>query len=248
MSIRIVDDISLGEIKVTSSFVEGHLTPEYGISVVRGIDQIAAAITVQRGEIKAIGYGQDSRLSRIKGPIKFAQPVVVGDKMIITPSNLSADELTGNSTITVDGSTVTSIEGIEFEVVEAVGNINRHIQSEYAKTLIIESGAQTAIANFLHRRETSMTEEERAKGDFLLYVGIQGPIDWYEDVYPNQEIEIRLYKDPQNSLRGDVIVYSEDRRVAAILGNECLIGNRERTPQLIDRLVQRRRSRATRSE
>lgn len=228
------------EIEVSEDVVEGHFTPEFGISVVRGIDQLAAALQTHTDNINTIATNKDARLRRIAS-IKFPQPVVVGDKMIIVPSNFSEDFLTGDSTITVDGSTVTSIVGIEFEMVEA-GDYPKHHQAEFAKPLLIEFGAQTAVADFLYRRDFQ-TVEKRDKGDFLVYAGIKGPVEWYEEVYPNQLIEAHSIKDPANPLQADVSFWTEGRKVAQALGNECGIGNRERTKQLIERVVRRRRAR-----
>lgn len=225
------------KIMVTDDLVDGHFTPEYGISVVRGIDQLAAALQIHADNVMR-DIIQDVRLKRI-GEVKFSQPVVPGDTMVIRPLNLSKDYLKGDSGIMVDGVTVTTINGIEFEIVDAT---QEDMQAEYIKTILIEAGAQTAVADFLFRRD-SLSPEEQAKGDFLVYAGIRGPIEFYEDVLPGGEAEIHMVRDSKDLQSADITVWVAGIKVAEILGNECAVGNRERTRQLIDRIVQRRRAR-----
>lgn len=230
-----------GAVKIRDLFVEGHFTSEYGISVVRGIDQLAEALRVQKVRISR-NLMQDARLRRIGGPIKFSQPVVAGDTMFIHPSNLGENALTGNSEITVDGSTVTTIDGIEFVLVQHRLRYGENMQTEYIKPMLIEAGAQTAVADFLYRRDFQ-TPEEQAKGDFLVYAGIRGPIEFYEDVLLGSIAEVHMIRDLQNPQVADVTVWVEGRKVAEIFGNECAVGNRERTRQLIEKVVARRRAR-----
>lgn len=244
MVLSTVSDPFTGEIQVTESLVYGHFTLGFGISVVRGIDQIAAALDVQRNNIK-VDYSKDAKARRIKGPVKFSQPVVVGDKMYVRLANLKENGLVGDSNIEVDKSIVTSIEGIEFELVEQ-GEYGRHVQGEAVKAVLIEAGAQTAVADFLYRRD-SQSLAEQAKGDFLVYAGIRGPIEFYEDILPGGIAEVHMVKDSQNPQVADVTIWVEGRKVAEIFGNECAVGNRERTRQLIERVVARRRARVSQS-
>lgn len=229
------------EVYVTDALVEGHFTPDYGISIVRGVDQLAAAVAWQSSLIHR-QTGKESRLTRIEGPIRFSQPVVAGDTMLIRLSNLSEPALRGDCEIIVDGSTAATFKGIQFGLMERRGSYLDCEAKEYIKPILIEAGAQTAVCDFRYRRDFQ-TPEEQAKGDFLVYAGIKGPIEFYEDVLPGGMAEIHMVKDSQNPQVADVTVWVHDRKVAEIRGNECAIGNRERTKQLIDRVVQRRKGR-----
>lgn len=232
------------EVYVTDAVVEGHFTPDYGISIVRGVDQLAAAVALQSSLIHR-QTGKESRLARIEGPIKFSQPVVAGDTMLIRPSNLSDLALTGDCEIIVDGSTAATFKGIQFELVYSRGNYLDYEVKEYIKPILIEAGAQTAVADFRYRRNVQ-TPEEQTKGDFLMYAGIRGPIEFYEDILPGGMAEIHMVRDSENSQVADITIWVNNRKVAEIRGNECAVGNRERTRLFIERVVQRRRSRMPR--
>ena len=210
----------LDEVSVTTGMVEGHMSPEYGISVIRGVDQLELALNKHRSSIPH-SPSQAVRVKRI-GSTRFSQPVVPGDKMIISPDK-----------IVVDGSTVASILDIEAEIVDSSDPLIIE-GSEYAKHILVEQGAQTAVAGFRKRG-----------GDFLVYSGI-GPIVWGdEDLHPGQTVEAQFINDPENPLIGDAIFRVDGRVVGRTTGNVCGIGDRERTKELIGKVVQRRRKRAT---
>lgn len=218
----------------------GHFTGKYGISVMRGIDQLEAAIQVQKANV-GLEPGQAVRVIRT-GAVKFAQPAVPDDNLMIIPQELTRDWLNGNSIVTADGSTTTKVDGIELQIVQ--NNIRYAMSTrlrEYVKTIFIEAGAQVGVSDFLYRRQFQ-TPEEQATGDFLVFKNIDS-VEWYGDVYPFQRVEIHLVKNQENPLKGDIDFYVDNRQVAKAFGSECGIGNREKTALLINKVVARRRGR-----
>lgn len=66
--------------------------------------------------------------------------------------------------------------GIRYRVhLVSIGGLTwlKNYQGEFAKPLLVEFGAQTALADFLHRRDF-WDEEEKAKGDFLVMLELKG--------------------------------------------------------------------------
>lgn len=240
LTIDVVSASRTGNLEVL--FNPGHFTEKYGISIMRGIDQIEAAIEVQKANV-VLEPGQAVRVVRI-GAVKFSQPAVPDDNLIISPQELSEDALNGNSDVKADGSATTKVDGIELEVVEdSIDNAMSTRLRERVKTILIEAGAQVGVADFIYRRQFQ-TPEEQAAGDFLVFKSIDY-VEWYDDFDPFEQVDIELIKNAGNPLKADIGFYVNSQLRARAMGSECGIGNREKTALLIDKVVARRRTRVS---
>ncbi len=215
------------EFVATPELVEGHFARDYSpdmpIEVVRAVDMLDAVIAVNRANLLAkYKYNPlySARVIRIDGPVAFRKEIRVGDKAIVSTESV---QVAGQYAATMPGVT---LEEVEHKLVKGLSYRDR----DSVKTELLEGSAQGTLIMVLtdfDRKQAALEDPvKRTFTPIALYDGIDGPIEFLDDVFPEEPVEFwirRIDQADRGILMANFEAYVNERPVLRALGAKCRV-------------------------